>query len=275
MISPHRALHEELEKLSSVSEQIDFVLSKLRLNEECEQNLQRFIDFLQTFLDSKFDKYKPVVLTLGSFANGLGTYDSDLDIFIKFENLPVDILDYHTALLALEAIENDLFSRFNSKMFKYTIVKSRRCPIIKLNFRLLRKVVSKEIGDGYEFNKCDISVSSIYGVLNSKFIRFLSLYDRRFYQMALILKYWAKENELIDKFALSTYAFTMLIIFFLQSEKPAIFPTVMALQTLACQQKMKPVKVYKWNFEFCDDPSLIVESQNQSTTAELLVRFFK
>lgn len=264
-----------------MNEKIDHLISQIRLSKESEENLQRFIDLLNNCLQKKFGDYNPTLMTLGSFANGLGTFDSDLDIFVKFDQLFSVILDYNTALLSLEAIEQILSYELNEKKFSSTIVKSRRCPIIKLNFRLYfhrfrNEISNDEFRKELEFNKCDISVKSIYGVLNSKFLNFLSKYEERFYKMALILKFWAKEAELIDRYALSTYAFTMLIIYFLQAQQPQILPSVELLQNMAKRKKnFKPLKVHKWNFEFCDDINQIGRSCNRSSVQELLVQFFK
>src|SRR5699024_4690116 len=85
------------------------------------------------------------------------------------------------------------------------------------------------------------------------------------------LKYWAKRHELIGTFTFSTYAFTMLIIFFLQRRK--ILPTFRRMQKLAKEK----IQVHKWNFGFCDDPTLMRSSSelSRATTEELIRGFFR
>ena len=75
--------------------------------------------------------------------------------------------------------------------------------------------------------------------------------------MTLVLKYWAKKNALINTEAFSSYAFTQLIIFYLQTITPRILPPIGELQELARKQNKPELQVHRWNFEFCDDVQVV------------------
>lgn len=208
------------------------------------------------------------------------TYDSDIDIVIKFENLKFDVLDYSTSMLALEVIECILQEQIGIQA-KETIVPSKRCPIIKLNFnacfpQLVQQIRAEQKSSELEFSKCDISLLTSYGVYNSKLLHFLTQYDYRFRELTLILKYWAKRNELIDTTTFSSYGFTMLIIFFLQNTNPPVLPTIAQLQELAKRQPgNEAIMVNKFNFQFCNDVSMVGRSKNIQSVPDLLLDFFR
>lgn len=282
-----RKLHQLICSITEVKVQIEKFIDNVQLSDEGEKNRNAFIDCLECALrESELSQFGPKLFKFGSLTNGLGTYDSDLDIVIKFNSVPVDILDYSTCMLALEVIQMILQNKFNIRN-KDMIVPSKRCPIIKLKFNtcfpsMKNEIVQQQKNSGFnqtnliEFNNCDISLITTYGVHNSKFLHFLTQYDRRFYELALILKYWAKKNELIDTTMFSTYAFTMLIIFFLQNQNPPVLPPINKLQSLAKIQPNKaPVKLHKYSFEFCDDIDMIGKSNNIQSTQELLIEFFR
>lgn len=264
-------LRQNISKINEFKNKFKYFESAYTLKESNRQDILKFVSNFENVLREQFPTMAPKVYTFGSISNGLGTSNSDFDLFVKFENLDVDVLDYYSSMLTLEIIESIFKTKFYLQVKKHSssIIQSRRCPIIKLNFaNFFTKLPDNHIN--LKFNKCDISLISMYGVYNSRLLNFFTKFDKRFYKLALILKYWAKTNELISPYMFSTYAFTMLIIYFLQKEN--ILPTIEQMLSVKDQQ---PFFIHKWNFGFCDDISKLPKSKNNNSVPTLLVKFFK
>lgn len=252
---------------------------------ENDDNLQRFIKLVNKVLEeSCLAEYGPKLHPFGSLSNGLGTYDSDIDLFIEFSKLnDVAIgIDFETGVLALRLIDELIAQNIFFKGRKTHVVYSRRCPILKLDFEnmfqsLAKKLTIKEKSN-IRFNKCDISLSQMSGVTNSRILSFLTTFDYRFKQMAMLLKFWAKQNGIISQDGLSTYAFTMLVIFFLQTRKPSVLPTFDYLKRVnsnSSNHKADNNRVGMWDFECCTDISLVGISENKDPVEKLIVWFFR
>ncbi|KAI3954571.1 hypothetical protein MKW98_019702 [Papaver atlanticum] len=82
----------------------------------------------------------------------------------------------------------------------------------------------------YETNlqniSCDISVSNLLGQIKSKLFLWLTGIDGRFRDMILLIKEWAKAQQINDpkNGTLNSYSLCLLVIFHLQTCEPAIFP---------------------------------------------------
>lgn len=276
------------------SETLKYFIQEISLSDEGFQNLNRFVDALRIALeDSPIAAFNVKVHPFGSLSNGLATFDSDLDIVLQFNKVlnQEDRLDFETSLLILNIVKTILTMKLDvcRGMPRNVIVPSKRCPIIKIDFKqCFQKDVKKWLmkNDNFNtdgplaFNKCDISVTSTYGIHNSRLLKFLTLYDRRFYEMALLLKYWAKKNVLICTEGFSSYAFMLLIIFFLQTREPMILPPISLLQKLAIDhpKKFKQTTVHGWKFGFADDIALVRKTvgcqENTQKTEQLIPEFF-
>ncbi|KAI3888222.1 hypothetical protein MKX03_029013 [Papaver bracteatum] len=82
----------------------------------------------------------------------------------------------------------------------------------------------------YETNlqniSCDISMSNLLGQIKSKLFLWLNGIDARFRDMILLIKEWAKAQQINDpkNGTLNSYSLCLLVIFHLQTCEPAIFP---------------------------------------------------
>ncbi|XP_026418992.1 protein HESO1-like [Papaver somniferum] len=82
----------------------------------------------------------------------------------------------------------------------------------------------------YETNlqniSCDISISNLLGQIKSKLFLWLTGIDGRFRDMILLIKEWAKAQQINDpkNGTLNSYSLCLLVIFHLQTCEPAIFP---------------------------------------------------
>ncbi|KAG6508083.1 hypothetical protein ZIOFF_033442 [Zingiber officinale] len=77
----------------------------------------------------------------------------------------------------------------------------------------------------------DVSVNNHLGVMKSNVLKWLSEIDDRFRDMVLVLKEWAKAQDINDpkSGSLSSYALCLLVIFHFQTCEPPIFPPLRAI----------------------------------------------
>ncbi len=119
-------------------------------------NLRNLISlFNQALISSELAEFSPILLPFGSLMTGLATFSSDLDLVIKFEALPVDVIDYETSLIALEVIRSIFNDKLGLSISEKCIYPSRRCPIVALKFdQCIPNCVS--LNGNLHFNRCDI-----------------------------------------------------------------------------------------------------------------------
>lgn len=271
--------------------QLDYLIENISMSESTKSKQTQFLAHLNFVLaNSSFSELKIKAVPFGSLANGLGFRDSDLDIFLHTELFDESVIfDYETSKFMLYKLRNVLqkgmgFSQsaFNS----YWFIPSRRCPIMKLEFASCYLEMVRDINRNlrnnphmatFKFNHADISVTSPYGMYNSRFLKVLTEYEPRFLQVAMFLKYWAKRANLINNECLSSYALTMMIIYYMQNTNPWILPSVQAIQELVKIQKKNKKETFidKYNFSFCDDPTLIPRNSNTQTAPELIIGFYR
>ena len=116
-----------------------------------------------------------------------------------------------------------------------TQVPSRKRQILPLNFLTAIKLTNRD-PTKRKFSRADISVGLTYAYYQARLLRTLIGLDRRFYDVAMVLKYWAKQNGFINQdlhkqsYSFSSYAFTQMVVFYLQNTKPPVLPKVVDLQ---------------------------------------------
>ena len=219
--------------------------------------------------DSGFDC---VLHFFGSTDNSLGFRNSDIDLFIelKKEKNFHKSLDFGTSFHYLRQVRD--FVQRSLRIHINEPVESRRCPIVKLDFSSFTSNSKKAFVLVKSAINCDISITNGLGIINTKLIRFYAQYDRRFQELALILKFWAKKNGLIDGLnGFTSYALIQMLIFFCQNLSPPLLPTVDQLR----QFSKESVIIDGRECGFCDDKSAIPKSLNEDTVLQLLAKFFK
>jgi len=193
-------------------------------------------------------------------------YDSDLDVYVEFLHLPIRFEEIDTSIQQLKKIDRILQ---NVLGFSRSELVRAKVPLCKVNFEDCYSrgmLPSRE----YTFNSCDINVNSPNGVYNSRLFKLLVEYSPRFYEMALVLKYWAKQRALICSERFSSYAFYLLIVFYLQNTNPVVLPTVQQLKQMATERK----HVNGIDFSICTNARGISPSTNRATTRALIMGFF-
>ncbi|KGN46224.1 UTP:RNA uridylyltransferase 1 [Cucumis sativus] len=152
----------------------------------------------------------------GSCANSFGVSNSDVDVCLVLRDADIDKSEI---LLKLAEI-------LQSANFQNVQALTRaRVPIIKLK-------------DPVTGVSCDICINNVLAVVNTKLLRDYAQIDVRLPQLAFIVKHWAKSRGVNETYqgTLSSYAYVLMCIHFLQHRDPPILP---------CLQETKIVTYHK------------------------------
>jgi hypothetical protein len=195
-----------------------------------------------------------VIHPFGSSANYLGMRGCDMDIYLDI------CLEEQSAELA--PVIKKIARQLDSNRREYADVcpiRSARCPVVKFTH--------KPTGI-----HCDITVNNRLALRNTELIQFIVTFDKeRLHPLIFTIRYWAKLMQVSGSGAkLTSYAVTLLVIFYLQNTQPAVLPSVEKLSQLAVDKR----QVNGWDCSFTTNPSLLTRD-NSSSTVELLIGFFK
>ncbi|XP_039444416.1 uncharacterized protein LOC120424383 [Culex pipiens pallens] len=191
------------------------------------------------------------VYDFGSIKSGLAFRDSDLDFYVHYERNSENRND-QTKLIHV------IHSRMMRDKTFHTLVK-----IIGAKVPLLRAV------HGPTNLTCDINFSNARGCYNSKFIYALTKFDSRIHKLAIIIKFWAKCAFLLTNHRqMNTYCIIMMLIFYLQTKKLPLLPSVQDLQ-----KGIPRVNYGPWNLGYPRE--IIFQSMNRESIRQLLTAFFK
>ncbi|KAL3381281.1 hypothetical protein AABB24_001420 [Solanum stoloniferum] len=146
----------------------------------------------------------------GSCANSFGFSKSDIDICLAIEDANIDKSE---VLLKLA----DMLQSGNLQNVQ--ALTRARVPIVKL--------MDPETGIS-----CDICVNNVLAVVNTKLLRDYAQIDVRLRQLAFIVKHWAKSRGVNETYqgTLSSYAYVLMCIHFLQQRRPAILPCLQGME---------------------------------------------
>lgn len=213
---------------------------------------------MQTAIETVLYKLGVVgsLCVFGSCLNGFQTGTSDLDIV--FFGKPS--VDNAVSLLAgmcahlPEAGFTDVIKIFQAKM-----------PLLKFT----------DVATGVDV---DFVIGNYLGVRNTMLLNAYCRCDTRVPSLGKLVKHWAKRFELVgvpDGY-LNSYAYMLLLIYFLQSRSPPVLPNLQQ-----CSNESYPVPDTKWGrndvweTKFEDDVDVLPVSENQQTAEDLFAEFFR
>lgn len=186
----------------------------------------------------------------GSCANDFGVCNSDIDVCLSVD-------DEHSSKAELVMKMAGILRSDN--MQNIQALTHARVPIVKFT-------------DPDTGINCDICVNNMLAVVNSKLLHDYSQVDPRLRQLAFLVKHWAKQRQVNETYrgTLSSYAYVLMCIHFLQQRRPAILP---------CLQSMQPtyeVTVGKIKCAYFDKVNTLRNfgCSNKETVGELLTHFF-
>mmetsp|Transcript_69845 Transcript_69845/g.128786 ORF Transcript_69845/g.128786 Transcript_69845/m.128786 type:complete len:548 (-) Transcript_69845:55-1698(-) len=252
MLTPHNLLHPgpidnteypmEARRTAVINKLAPTQTSYARTN-RCLQQLQAIVRRLGPAW---------VVVPFGSTANGFGTVHSDLDVTccVLGQVLDGDIQKQAAWVLSSQIVP--MIKRHDLFLVKEEVL-GARVPIVKLRFEGSLDV--------------DLSCHNLQPLLNTRLLRAYSRMDWKVKHFGLAVKFWAKGSQVCDasKAHLSSYTFTLLMLYFLQVHPAVLLPVlpVEAFQDYASKESVLRVR------------SVIANWVCLMPLPELLVRFFE
>ena len=242
------------------------------LRAELEADIQRIVEF-------KFE-----LCLFGSSVNKFGSDASDVDLCIVFD----PPLDSQEALRISKILSKEELESYE----EYSIEYSNKMAVLKLISRELNKskpykkmirIPAKVplIRFEYKHNdmcyRCDISVSNSLAVNNSRLLSTYASFDQRVQDLGLLVKHFGKYMDLADAShgGLSSYAYVLLAIHFLQRTNPPIIPILQQTRPPGYEDKSQKVDV--WECYFCDDIKAVKKiwkhKANHQNLADLWLEF--
>lgn len=210
-----------------IKSRIQHFLRKNHLDSFCESAIDvglalRFYSEHNKVKDVILDLVKPIypnakIHFFGSRINGLGTIDSDLDIFLELETPLSKCYNVPKCATYIETVKS-LMNK-DPKTWKALIaIKDAKVPIIKVHY-------------APHSLECDISFSSPYGYFNTTLINHLINMQPVCYKMCMILKHMYKLTHVYtnNSRSFSTYSLIMMIFFYMQTKR--FLPSISSLQS--------------------------------------------
>ncbi|XP_017429290.1 UTP:RNA uridylyltransferase 1 [Vigna angularis] len=186
----------------------------------------------------------------GSCANSFGVSKSDIDVCLAIEEASLDKAKIIRKLA-------DILRSDNLKNVQ--ALTRARVPIVKLM-------------DPVTGISCDICINKLLAVVNTKLLRDYALIDSRLRQLAFIIKHWAMSRRVNETYqgTLSSYAYVLMCIHYLQMRRPAILPCLQEMETTYS------VTVDDINCAFFDKVEKLRDfgRHNKETIAQLVRGFF-
>uniref|UniRef100_A0A9I3EI42 PAP-associated domain-containing protein n=1 Tax=Anopheles dirus TaxID=7168 RepID=A0A9I3EI42_9DIPT len=191
------------------------------------------------------------IYEFGSIKSGLLMKDSDLDFYVHYAREKNE-REEQTKLIHIICSRMDKDPNF-ANMVK----------IVGAKVPLLRAVhVRTNL-------QCDINFSNARGCYNSKFIYAVMKFDARIHHLTLIVKFWAQCAYILTPHRqMNSYCLIMMVIFYLQTRKLPVIPSVEDMQHGIGRINFGP-----WNLGYPQE--ITYRTWNVNSVRELLVGFFK
>ncbi|CAF1026262.1 unnamed protein product [Adineta steineri] len=218
------------------------------------------------YLQSEFQKCYPSCCAhaYGSSDNGFALRQSDLDICVELKDN-----DKESSITILGNLYQKIKS--NSSMFiNVEFVSDTRIPVI----RLIHSQSDIEI---------DISLNNLLALENTRLLKTYTKIDSRVSELGYMLKCLTKTCDIADvsRGTLSSYAYILMLIHFLQQIQPPVLPVLQQLDDDPSQENGKVRSCEKWNVYFYDNLSNLKQvwinknGPNVLTSAELWIAFLR
>ena len=280
--------NNKIEKNKEIAEKlIEFMKSKT----ESELTLKRKIEALEFVYKEIYakvdfaDKYESGEFGFslyGSFVNQFSIQASDIDVSL-------DIADYddYDEMNVLRFLQSKIPKtlRDSPDIKIVSPEESMRIPVLEIELKKWDLIIS-------------FSVNNVLGGINSKLIKTYSEIDPRCQMLGILVKLWAKAHDLgsTKKNFLSSYAYNLMVINYLQTMRNPILPSLQAIryedpmseqlaefkEVRRQDKKSDKSTKYKVRVDYEDDLEVIKKymkdndfKENKKTTIQLLKGFFK
>eukprot|EP00177_Eucheuma_denticulatum_P001011 GFKZ01001845.1.p2 GENE.GFKZ01001845.1~~GFKZ01001845.1.p2 ORF type:complete len:813 (-),score=104.15 GFKZ01001845.1:3482-5920(-) len=211
----------------------------------------------------------------GSAGNGLGLRSADVDMSLY---MPQDIKITHGCEDSTACRPKVILARLATIMAEHQMeilskVLDARVPVIKMF-------------DPVSQLQVDVCVNNILAVENTALLKAYVDLDERFRYVCILVKLWAKRRDLNDAYhgTLSSYAYTLLVIHYLQVLEPPVLPCLQQMcdgKRVTKGSKLPKVmtdngsqKLYNTYYDRTVTRETF-QSENHTPVHELLLGFFR
>lgn len=216
--------------------------------EEEKAKQKQLLSFLENLVRKEWPDGRLYVY--GSCANSFGVSKSDIDVCLTLVHK--DLKKSEVLLKLADILQSDNLQNVQA-------LTRARVPIVKLM-------------DPATGMSCDICINNVLAVVNTKLLRDYAQLDVRLRQLAFIVKHWAKSRGVNETYqgTLSSYAYVLMCIHFLQQRKPAILPCLQGMEATYA------VTVEDVECAFFDQVEKLRDfgSSNHESIAQLVWAFF-
>ncbi|XP_068726733.1 terminal uridylyltransferase 4-like isoform X2 [Montipora capricornis] len=230
----------------------EFDKAEVAYRERVLKNLEGYIH--EIFPDARLSLF-------GSSKNGFGFRNSDIDICMTLENHvreEVDAVDVITKLARLLKKHKDCGS--------VLAITTAKVPIVKFYLRSCKR-------------EADISLYNTLALENTDMLATYAKLDERVATLGYTVKVFAKVCDIGDasKGSLSSYAYILMLLHYLQQCQPPVIPVLQSLHT----EEKRPEKIVDdWNCWFCSDLNKInslwkPKERNRMSAGLLWIDFLK
>lgn len=253
---PLLALQPSAATLEHLAEQASTLFQSLRpLAGEFHRRL-KVLSRLQKIITRQWPDANPNLHMFGSSANNFGLRDADMDICL--------LLD-HSKIGSEQKVVAKLGELLRKKQMKQVkALPKARVPIVKFV-------------DWQSNIRCDICINNSLALQNTRLIAAYAKMDPRVQQFGYVIKYWTKQRQINEPYqgTLSSYAYILMVIQFLQSRNPPVLPVLQQMCDSETSKQRVLVDGYDCYFFNKIDRLLDFGKDNQESVGDLLAAFFR
>eukprot|EP00027_Filamoeba_sp_ATCC50430_P006967 CAMPEP_0168558782 /NCGR_PEP_ID=MMETSP0413-20121227/10162_1 /TAXON_ID=136452 /ORGANISM="Filamoeba nolandi, Strain NC-AS-23-1" /LENGTH=500 /DNA_ID=CAMNT_0008589943 /DNA_START=213 /DNA_END=1715 /DNA_ORIENTATION=- len=253
---PLLGLQPSAATLEHLAEQASTLFQSLRpLAGEFHRRL-KVLSRLQKIITRQWPDANPNLHMFGSSANNFGLRDADMDICL--------LLD-HSKIGSEQKVVTKLAELLRKKQMKQVKgLPKARVPIVKFV-------------DWQSNIRCDICINNSLALHNTRLIAAYAKVDPRVQQLGYVIKYWTKQRQINEPYqgTLSSYAYILMVIQFLQTRNPPVLPVLQQMWDAADTKQRVLVDGYDCYFFNKFDRLLDFSKDNQETVGDLLAAFFR
>lgn len=274
----HEHLIPILRRCTSVQEQLEKMYNALCLTSEDFENRMEVCKTVENVLKPFFPKCN--VHLVGSSVNGLGMKGCDVDMsFVSDDDALDQVSSSEYALVpSIEDVKSGQFPLKNLCCLPTKVqllfiknVLDKHCPeCVNVEYVAGRCRIISFLYEKHNL-KCDLSFNTRSALYSTKLFHLYGQLDKRVPLLLTFFKYWTKRCRLVGgPVRFKTYAFCLLMIYFLQTRTPPVIPNVEHLFS----KTDFLMSDAPWDYGASPDVGKFEPSRNTQSAEDLLREFF-
>jgi len=218
----------------------------------------KLLSKLQKLVTTEWPDANPNLHLFGSSANEFGFNNADIDISL--------IIDESKSGQERNVVQTlgELLKK--KQMRNVKTLPRARVPIVKFS-------------DPTSNISCDICINNLLALQNTQLLADYSRIDPRVQPLGIVIKYWAKRRQINEPYqgTLSSYAYILMVLNFLQQRKPPIIPCLQQYHDPDDPLPLQRVELDGFDCYYYKKIDRLKDfgKENKETLGELLFGFFK